>query len=78
MKATTDRYVQSELPRILAEIIRRLSARERLELATLLSWRELEEWKATAETLKDRALMARIRRGLKDEARGRLRRVPLD
>lgn len=78
MKSAAIRSGRSHLPRILAETIRRLSVPERLELSRLLSWRELEEWKATEETLRDKPLMARVRRGLKDEARGRLRPVPLD
>jgi len=77
MKAAMPQSVRRTLPRFLAEMIRRLSAAERLELARHLSWREIEEWKATEETLRDRRLMARVRRGLKDEARGRIRRVPL-
>ncbi len=77
MKSAAERSVRRDVPRLLAEMFRRLSPVERLELAKHLSWQELEEWKATEETLNDKRLMARIRRGVKDEARGRLRRVPL-
>jgi hypothetical protein len=57
--------------------IRRLSDEERLDPAKFTSWREIEEWKATAETLEDKPLMRRIRQGLKDEAHGRMRPVSL-
>ena len=78
MKIAANRSARSDIPRILVEMFRRLSDNERLELVKLLSWREIEEWKATEETVRDKALMARVRRGLKDEAQGRLRPVPLD
>lgn len=77
MRISADRPVRSDLPRVLAELFRRLSDRERLELSRLLSWQEIEEWKATAETLGDERLMASVRRGLKDEARGRIRPIRL-
>ncbi len=73
MRTSAARSSRSDLPRVLAELFRRLSDRERLELSRLLSWQEIEEWKATAETLGDERLMASVRRGLKDEARGRIR-----
>ncbi len=78
MRAVAYRSVRSDLPRILAEMIRRLSAEERLDLAKFMSWREFEEWKATGETLEDKLLMKRIRQGLKEEAHGRMRPVSLD
>lgn len=68
----------SPLPVAVAELIRRMTDRERLELASYLSWTELEEWKATAETLVDKPLMHAIRRGLADEAAGRLEAVDFD
>lgn len=58
-------------------MIRRLSDEERLDLAKFMSWREIEEWKATGETLEDKPLMRRIRQGLRDEAHGRMRPVSL-
>jgi hypothetical protein len=58
-------------------MLRRLTESERLEFSRIVDWREIEEWKATAETLEDRALMTRIRRGVKDESCGRLRKVDL-
>ncbi len=77
MKVAADRTLRRDVPRLLAEMFRRLSPDERLELTKHLSWREIEEWKATEETLNDKRLMAGVRRGLKDEARGRVRRAPL-
>jgi hypothetical protein len=58
-------------------MLRRLTESERLELARIVDWKEIEEWKATAETLEDKGLMARIRRGVKDESCGRLRKADL-
>jgi len=61
----------------ISELIKRMSPDERMELTRHISWRELEEWKATQETLSDRELMANLKKGLKDESRGSVRRVQL-
>ncbi len=61
----------------ISELIRRMSPDERMELTRYISWRELEEWKATQETLSDRELMANLKKGLKDEGKGSVRRVAL-
>jgi hypothetical protein len=43
------------------------------ELMRNISWCELEEWKATQETLSDRELMVNLKKGLRDESKGKLR-----
>ena len=52
-----------------SELIKRMSADEMLELMRYISWQEIEEWKATQETLADCELMAQLKAGLKDEER---------
>ena len=59
-----------------SELIRRMSPGERLELARHVNWEEIEEWKATQETLSDRELMSNIKKGLEDERQGRIEEVP--
>ena len=59
----------------ISELIKRMSPSERIELMRHISWEELEEWKATQETLSDRELMANLRRGLKDEVEGNISEV---
>ena len=61
----------------ISELIKRMSPDERMELTRHISWRELEEWKATQETLADRELMANLKKGLKDEEKGRVKEVRL-
>jgi len=61
----------------ISELIKRMSPDERMELTRYISWRELEEWKATQEILSDRELMANLKKGLKDEGRGSVRGVQL-
>ena len=61
----------------ISELIKRMSPDERMELTRYISWRELEEWKATQETLSDRELMTNLKKGLKDEGRGSVRGVQL-
>ncbi len=56
----------------ISELIKRMSPDERVELMRHISWQELEEWKATQETLSDRELLANLRKGLKDEETGRV------
>lgn len=60
-----------------SHLIKRMSTEERLELVRHISWEEIEEWKATQETLSDRALMAGLKEGLEDEEAGRLTEVRL-
>jgi len=60
-----------------SQLIKRMSDEERLELVRHISWEEIEEWKATQETLSDRELMAGLKGGLKDEEAGRLTEVSL-
>ena len=47
-----------------SELIKRMSPEERIELMRHISWEELEEWKATAETLSQQELMENLMRGL--------------
>ncbi len=61
----------------ISELIKRMSPDERMELTRHISWRELEEWKATQETLADRELMANLKKGLKGEEKGGLKEVRL-
>ncbi|OGO04069.1 MAG: hypothetical protein A2Y91_02500 [Chloroflexi bacterium RBG_13_54_8] len=61
----------------ISELIKRMSPEERIELMRHISRQELEEWKATEEVLSDRELMANLKKGLKDEAKGSLTRVEL-
>jgi len=58
-----------------SQLIKRMSTEERLELVRHISWEEIEEWKATQETLSDRELMAGLKDGLEDEEAGRLTEV---
>lgn len=58
----------------LSELIKRLSPEEKVELMRHISWEELEEWKATQETLCDGELMANLKRGLADEKKGQRQR----
>lgn len=60
-----------------SQLIKRMSTEERLELVRHISWEEIEEWKATQETLSDRELMAGLKDGLEDEEAGRLTEVRL-
>lgn len=60
-----------------SQLIKRMSTEERLELVRHISWEEIEEWKATQETLSDRELMAGLKEGLEDEEAGRLTEVSL-
>ncbi len=60
-----------------SQLIKRMSTEERLELVRHISWEEIEEWKATQETLSDRELMAGLKDGLADEEAGRLTEVRL-
>jgi hypothetical protein len=60
-----------------SELIKRMSAEEMLELMRYISWQEIEEWKATQETLSDHELMTQLKAGLKDEGRGDLIEVKL-
>jgi hypothetical protein len=57
----------------ISELIKRMSPDERMELTRYISWRELEEWKATQETLSDSELMANLKKGLKHEGKGRVK-----
>ncbi len=61
----------------LSELLKRLSAEEKIELMRHISWQELEEWKATQESLSDRELMANLKRGLKDEEEGKVTEVQI-
>ncbi len=60
-----------------SELIKRMSPKERIELMRHISWSELEEWKATQETLTDQELMVNLKKGLKDEAQGSIVGVDL-
>ncbi|MFP3898536.1 MAG: hypothetical protein ACLFVD_04430 [Dehalococcoidia bacterium] len=60
-----------------SQLIKRMSAEERLELMRYISWQEMEEWKATQETLSDRELMTGLKAGLKDEQEGGVTEVRL-
>jgi hypothetical protein len=60
---------------ILSELIKRMSPEERIELMRHISWQDMEEWKATQETLADRELMTNLKKGLEDEKKGRVSRV---
>ncbi len=60
------------LPMVVAELIKRMSPKEKMELARRISWEEIEEWKATQETLADSELMANLKLGLEDEKAGRI------
>lgn len=60
-----------------AELIKRMSDDERLELMRHISLEEIEEWKATQETLADKELIANLSKGLKDEAEGDVVEVQL-
>ena len=55
-----------------SELIRRMSAEEKIELMRCISWEELEGWKATAEVLSDEELMQNLRQGLQEEAEGKV------
>lgn len=61
----------------LSELIKRLSPEEKIEFMRHISWEELEEWKATQETLADRELMANLKKGLADEKRGKVTEVKI-
>ncbi|MDO8723251.1 MAG: hypothetical protein Q7J31_13660 [Syntrophales bacterium] len=54
----------------LSELIKRLSPEEKIELMRHISWQELEEWKASQESLSDPELMANLKKGLADEKKG--------
>jgi len=54
----------------LSELIKRLSSEEKIELMRHISWKELEEWKVTQESLSDTELMANLKKGLADEKKG--------
>lgn len=56
----------------ISELIKRMSPAERMELMRYISWQELEEWKATQETLSDREIMASLKKGLRDEEKGNI------
>jgi len=60
-----------------SQLIKRMSTEERLELVRHISWEEIEEWKATQETISDRELIAGLKDGLEDEEAGRLTEVKL-
>ncbi|MEK7281564.1 MAG: hypothetical protein AAB037_04335 [Chloroflexota bacterium] len=62
---------------ILSELIKRLSPEERVELMRHISWQELEEWKATQESLSDPELMTNLAKGLADEENGKLSGVKI-
>lgn len=59
----------------ISELIKRMSPEEKIELMRHISWREIEEWKATQETLSDSELMANLKQGLKEENEGKVERV---
>jgi len=54
-----------------------MSSEERLELMRHISWQEMEEWKATQDTLSDHELMRNLEAGLKDEEKGDLTEAKL-
>lgn len=58
-----------------SELIKRMSPEEKIELMSYISWEELEEWKATGETLADSELMANLKEGLQDEKAAKIERV---
>lgn len=60
-----------------SQLIKRMSAEERLELMRYISWQEMEQWKATQETLSDSELMTNLKAGLKDEEEGDVTEVKL-
>ena len=60
---------------VISELIKRMSPEERIELMRHISWHEIEEWKATEETLSDPELMANLKQGLKEEKEGEIERV---
>jgi len=66
---------KNSLALAVSELIKRMSPEERMELTRYISWEELEEWKATAETLFDRELMENLKKGLKDEEKGNVTEV---
>ena len=68
---------ESHIALILSEMIKRLSSEEKIELMRHITWEELEEWKATQETLADRRLMANLHKGLVDEEKGNVSEVGL-
>ncbi len=68
---------QENLALIISELIKRMSPEEKIELMRHISWEELEEWKATQETLSNSELMANLKQGLKDEQAGKLEKVKL-
>jgi len=59
-------------------LIRRMSPEERIELMRHISWEELEEWKATEETLSDHELMENLKEGIKNEKSGDVSEVSFD
>lgn len=59
----------------ISELIKRMSPEEKMELMRCISWQELEEWKATEETLSDEELMANLKGGLQDEKAAKIERV---
>jgi hypothetical protein len=59
----------------ISELIKRMSPAERIELTRHISWQEIEEWKATEETLSDSQLMANLKQGLKEEKESKVERV---
>ena len=60
-----------------SQLIKRMSSEERLELMRHISWQEMEEWKATQDTLSDHELMRNLEAGLKDEEKGDLTEAKL-
>ncbi len=68
---------QKHLALAISELIRRMSPEEKVELARYISWKELEEWKATQETLADSELMANLEKGLKDERAGHIEKAAI-
>ena len=59
----------------ISELIKRMSQEEKVELMRHISWEELEELKATEETLSDKELVLNLSKGLKDEKKGNLAEV---
>ena len=66
---------KENLALVVSELIKRMSPEEKIELMRYISWEELEEWKATAETLADTELMANLNKGLQDEKAAKIERV---
>jgi len=60
-----------------SQLIKRMSSEERLELMRHISWQEMEEWKATQDTLSDHELMTNLEAGLRDEEKGDLTEAKL-